>query len=52
MLALDVVESDGSARDGEFGLGFLFFGAAEGGEIPEHALEGSLGGGLVAIEES
>ena len=52
LLALDVVESDGGARDGEFGLGFLFFGAAERGEIPEHALEGSLSGGFVAVEES
>ena len=51
MFALERVESDGGARDGEFGLRFLLFGAAEGGEIPEHALEGSLGGGLVAIEE-
>jgi len=51
LFALERVESGGGARDGEFGLGFLFFGAAEGDEIPEHALEGSLGSGLVAIEE-
>ena len=52
LLALEFVESDGSACDGQFGLGFLFFGTAERGEIPEHALERSLGGGFVAIEES
>jgi hypothetical protein len=52
LFAFELVERDSGARDGEFGLRLLFFGAVEGGKIPEVALEGSLGGGLVAIEQS
>ena len=52
LFALELVESDGSAGDGELGLGLLFFGAMERGEILENAFQGSLGGGFVAIEES
>ena len=48
---VELVESDGGAGDGELGLGFLFFGALESGEIPEDALQGSLGGGFIAVEE-
>ena len=51
LLALEFVESDGSARDGEFGLSFLLFGAMERGEILQNAIQGSLGGGFIAIEE-
>ena len=52
LFARELIERDGRAGDGEFGLGFLFFGALERSEIPEDALEGALGGGFVTVEES
>ena len=43
LFTVELIESDGCARDGELGLGLLLFGAMERGEILQNAFQGSLG---------